>query len=209
MRKIHITESQWKTILLNEMAYPLDAKNDDGKPANFTEYEIAIDNTDTEDDAPEGNVTIPDTIKRSKGGYAFGNINSYHSEMHRLPESKELDNVKNSGFGVNNDKYINNSAQKGGKMIANISNEINSKKTGSRNNTNQVRISRMETYKTSNPELFAKNGGQKALDILKSQTKKASTSHAAKHSSDIKTKNTDTVDGITNVNTENGAYYFK
>ena len=61
MKKIHITESQWKSLLESECGYPLDLKGDDGRPDNFTEYEVAVDNTDK--DAPN-DVTISDTIKR-------------------------------------------------------------------------------------------------------------------------------------------------
>ena len=75
--------------------------------------------------------------------------------------------MKNSGFGKNNDDYINHTANaNGGKMASNIAGEINSNKKGSRNNTNQVRVSRMEDYKQNDPELFAKNGGEKTLNIL-------------------------------------------
>ena len=189
-----------------ESAYPLDVKNDDGKPDNFTEYEVAVNNTDN--DAPD-NVTIGDKIGKEETKPGWFGMNRYPA-MHRLPESAELDNAKNSGFGINNDKFINNIADSnGGKMVSNISGEINSKKRGSRNNTNQVRASRMEKYKETDPELFIKNGGQKTLDLLKSQTKKNSDSHRAKHATDTRIQSTLPGDNINYGKENNGAYYFK
>lgn len=202
MKKIHITESQWRAILESEFAYPLDVKSDGGKSECFTQGEVAVNNIDQ--DAPN-DVTISDTVKRSKEGW-FG-MNRYPA-MHRLPESKELDNIKNSGYGAKNNSYIKNTASsEGGKMVSNISGEINSNKDGSRNNTNQVRIYRMENYKKNDPALFAKNGGEETLRILKTQTNKNAKSNAAKHSSDVKTRNTNQVDTLNNEN--NGVYYFK
>ena len=204
MKKIRITESQLKCILESECGYPLDLKSDDGKPDNFTEYEVAVNNIDN--DAPS-DVTIPDAIKRSKEGW-FG-MNRYPS-MHRLPESAELDNMQNSGYGIKSDNYLNNAAKNsGGKMVSNISNEINSNTRGSRNNTNQVRVSRMENYKKNNPELFAKNGGEETLNILKGQTKKQANSYNSKHSTDIRTQNATPGAQLNFDKGENGAYYFK
>jgi len=204
MKKIHITESQWKHIMESECGYPLDLKSDDGKPDNFTETEIAINNTDK--DAPN-DVTTSDAVKRSKEGW-FG-MNRYPA-MHRLPESRELDNVENSGFGSKNDAYINSAAKKnGGKMVSNIAGEINSDKRGSRNNTNQVRISRMEDYKQNNPNLYLKNGGDKTLNALKNQTKKQASTYNAKHATDVRTNNTTPGAQLNFDKGENGAYYFK
>lgn len=204
MKKIRITESQWKRILESEYAYPIDLKSDDEKPDNFTEYETAINNNDK--DAPN-DVTTGEGYKRSKPGW-FG-MNRYPA-MHRLPESRELDNKESSGFGKNNDAFIQNVANNGsGKMVSNINSEITSKTRGSRNNTNQVRASRMRQYKETNPELFQKNGGEKMLNILDSQTKAQSDSYAAKHSTDIRTQDTTPGNNINFNKGENGAYYFK
>ena len=205
MRKIHITESQWKKILMAESEYPLDVKNDDGKPDNFTEYEVAVSNNDK--DVPDTDVMTGEAFKKSKDGW-FG-MGRYPA-MHRLPESRELDNAKNSGYGVNNDNYINKAAQNGGgKMISNINTEVKSNTDGSRNATNMMRISRMEDYKRNNPDLFMKNGGDQTLNILKNQTKKQSTAHAAKHATDVRTVSTQPGDNVNYGKNENGAYYFK
>lgn len=202
MRKIHITESQWKTILEAESTYPLNVKDDDGCPDNFTEYEVAVNNTDN--DAPDS-LTIADKISKNRSKEGWFGMNRYPA-MHRLPESRELDNMQNSGYGMKGDAYINGSAKtNGGKMVSNIAGEINSDTRGSRNNTNEVRIKRMEDYKTSNPELFAKNGGEQTLNILKAQTDRQSGTHKEKHSTDL--RKSDTTPGISN--TTNGAYYFK
>lgn len=204
MRKIHITESQWKALLESECSYPLNVKGDDGRPDNFTEYEVATDNTDK--DAPL-DVTISDTLKRSKEGW-FG-MNRYPA-MSRLPESEELDNVENSGFGEKSDKYINNVANAGnGKMVNNVANEINSNTRGSRNNTNQVRLSRLEKYRTTNPELFKKNGGEKMVSILKGQVNAQSNTHKQKHATDIRTQSPSEGVPFSQKTIENdGAYYF-
>ena len=143
MKKIHIRESQLKRILGEDIGYPLNLKSDDGKPDNFTETEVAVNNNDKD---AKNDVTIG--IHRTKEGW-FG-MNRYPA-MQRIPESRELDNMENSGFGKNNDDYINQTASSnGGKMATNIAGEINSNKRGSRNNTNQVRVSRMENYKQNN-----------------------------------------------------------
>jgi hypothetical protein len=133
--------------------------------------------------------------------------------MHRLPEGKELDNKQNSGFGIKYDAEINSIAKNGkGKMASHISSEIESGTRGSRHNTNQVRVSRMETYKDTDPETYAKNGGDEMLKILKSQVKKTSDSNK---SADFgkKTKNTNpNVESTSNGGENksgNGVIYFK
>lgn len=204
MRKIHITESQWEHILESECAYPLDLKNDDGKPDNFTEYEVAVNNTDK--DAPN-DVTTSDAYKRSKPGW-FG-MNRYPA-MHRLPESRELDNVENSGFGINNDNYIKNVANNaGGKMASNVNKEVQSNTEGSKNVSNMMRRNRMQQYKKTNPELYQKNGGDKMLNILDNEISKQSKTHSAKHSTDIRKQDTTPGNNINFNKGENGAYYFK
>lgn len=206
MRKIHITESQWQRILESEVcAYPLDVKSDDEKPDNFTEYEVAVSNNDK--DVPNGDVMDSEAYKRSKPGW-FG-MNRYPA-MHRLPESRELDNQQSSGFGKKNDDYIQNVANNGGgKMATHVNAEIKSDKRGTRNNTNQVRALRMRQYKETNPQLFQKNGGEKMLNILDKQTKAQSNSYAAKHSTDVRTQDTTPGNNLNFNKGENGAYYFK
>ena len=80
---------------------------------------------------------------------------------YRLAEGDELDNAKTSGYGKKNDMFINSvSKNLGGKMVSNLNAEINSNKGGSRNNTNQVRVSRKKKKKKEDPATFQKNGGQ-------------------------------------------------
>ena len=165
MRRVIFTESQINTILMSESAYPLDIKGDDGRPDNFTEYETVVNNAyvGTGDDV-NTDVTTSDQIKRCKKGW-FGlhtTTNDY-----RLAEGDELDNAKTSGYGKKNDMFINSvSKNLGGKMVSNLNAEINSNKGGSRNNTNQVRVSRMEKQKKEDPVTFQKNGGQKTVAML-------------------------------------------
>lgn len=199
MRKIRITESQWKLIMESELSYPLNLKGDDGRPDNFSGYEVAVDNMDK--DAPL-DVTTSDAIKKSKEGW-FG-MNRYPA-MQRIPEGVELDNSENSGYGLNNDAYIHNAAKSSdAEMVNNISDEINSSTRGSRNNTNEVRLSRMLGYKKSNPSLYQKNGGDEMVKILQSQTNMQSNKHKA--ATNKKPSKTNTTFGGT---TSNGAYYFK
>ena len=99
----------------------------------------------------------------------------------------------------------------GGKMVKNVSAEISSNKGGTRNNTNQVRISRMEDQKVNDPAAYAKNGGDATLKILKSQVKKTSAIHNAVHGEDEKKTNVNP--NVTSKTSEkkpnNGIIYFK
>lgn len=203
MRKIRITESQLKAILEYEgTAYPLDTKADDGKPANFCGDEIAVNNLDP--DAPN-DVTTTDNVSKKRARRAQFGINTARvSGAYRLEEGKELDNKQSSGFGMKYDALINNKAENGGgKMINNVANEINSDTRGTRNNTNQVRISRMEDDKVNNPQRFQQNGGDDMLNILKAQTKKESGQHKATHIQRKTPKEPNMNSG------ENGIVYFK
>lgn len=205
MRKIRITEAQFRKIWESEMGYPLDTKADDGKPDNFTGDEVAVNNIDR--DAPN-DVTTSGTIKRSKEGW-FG-MNRYPA-FYRIPESRELDDKEVSGFGKNSDAAINSIASNnGGKMLHNLANEINSDKRGVRNNTLQVRISRMEDDKVNNPEHFQKNGGEEVLKRMKSQVNKTSAANNASNSLP-QTKNTNpNVSSDTHGDgSSNGVIYFK
>ena len=209
MRKIRITESQYRLILESEeIGYPLNTKADDGKPDNFTGYEVASDNTD--DDAPM-DVTDMDNVSDKTAPNGWFGMRRF-SSMYRLPEGQELDNKRSSGFGVKYDAQITNQAKNGGgKMVKNVSAEISSNKGGTRNNTNQVRISRMEDQKVNDPAAYAKNGGDATLKILKSQVKKTSAIHNAVHSEDEKKTNVNP--NVTSKTSEkkpnNGIIYFK
>ena len=60
-----------------------------------------------------------------------------------------------------------------GKMLKNISNDIQN--GGARNNTNQVRLSRLKDQKQNDPAAFARNGGEQTMKALKNSTRKVST----------------------------------
>lgn len=174
MRRVIFTESQVNKILQAESAYPLDIKGDDGRPDNFSEYETAVDNTDKD---ATNDVTTSDSIKRAKKGWYLRSTLANHF---RLAEGDELDNMKTSGYGQKNDAFISNTAKNGGgKMVSNLNAEIKSNTDASRNNTNQVRVSRLETQKKKDPALFQKNGGERTLNILKNQIKVKSGQHSA------------------------------
>ena len=174
MRRVIFTESQINEILQAESAYPLDIKGDDGRSDNFTELETAVNNTDKDIST---NVTTSDNIKRCKKGWYLRSTLSNH---YRLSEGDELDNMKTSGYGQKNDQFISKvAANNGGKMVSNLNAEIQSNKDASRNNTNQVRVSRLETQKKKDPATFQKNGGQRTLNILKNEVKAKSGQHSA------------------------------
>ena len=176
MRRVIFTESQIKSLIEgNEPGYPLNLKNDDGKPDNFTEYENPVNNTDK--DAPN-DVTIGDGTygQRRKKGWFMRSTTSRQG----VYEGAELDNMKTSGYGDKNNAFIASTAKnKGGKMVSNLNAEINSNTGGSRNNTNQVRKSRLEAQKKNDPATFNKNGGEKTLQILKNETNKKGAEHKA------------------------------
>lgn len=174
MRRVIFTESQINEILQAESAYPLDIKGDDGRPDNSSGYEIAVNNTDRD---ATNDVTTSDSIKRAKKGWYLRSTLANHF---RLAEGDELDNMKTSGYGQKNDAFISNVAKNGGgKMVSNLNAEIQSDTDSSRNNTNQVRVSRLEAQKKKNPAVFQKNGGEKTLNILKNQIKLKSGQHSA------------------------------
>lgn len=174
MRRVIFTESQINEILQAESAYPLDIKGDDGRPDNSSGYEIAVNNTDRD---ATNDVTTSDSIKRAKKGWYLRSTLANHF---RLAEGDELDNMKTSGYGQKSDAFISNVAKNGGgKMVSNLNAEIQSDTDSSRNNTNQVRVSRLEAQKKKNPAVFQKNGGEKTLNILKNQIKLKSGQHSA------------------------------
>lgn len=208
MRKIRITESQLETILEYEGTYPLNVKGDDGRPDNFMGNEVAVDNTD--DDATN-DVTTTDNVSRKRSRRGWFGIFGYRSpNLHfSLRESENLDGRQNSGYGMKNDAFIQNMSNNGGgKMVNNLNNEIQSKTRGSKNNTNQKRIERLEDQKTEDPVTFAMNGGNKTLNILKHQVKKTSDSFS-KDDSKTTIEPTDGGLSTSKKETKKQVYYFK
>lgn len=208
MRKIRITESQLKTIL-ESIGYPLNVDDGNEEPENFMGSEVAVNNIDP--DAPD-DVTTTDNVakKRSRKGW-FG-IYGYKSPMSHFTvrESENLDNRQSSGYGKKSDAFIQATANNGGgKMVNNLNAEVQSDTRGSRNNTNQVRISRMEKAKTDDPATFVKNGGEQTLKILKSQTKKTSGTFSKEKSETTITPPTDGGTGGSKKKTQQTIYYFK
>ena len=209
MRKIRITESQWKTIVESELGYPLDTTEDNPVPDNAAGIEVGSDIKGKY--VPDSMPTTADkySTNRTKRQW-FGINTSYGRGAYRMEEGKELDNAQNSGYGVKADAQINSIASNGGgKMAVNVSAEVNSNTRGSRNNTNQVRISRMEDAKKNDPATYQKNGGDRMLSILKSQVKK--NSDKANASNERKTEDSITPQtGTTEKKNKqnNGVYYF-
>lgn len=208
MRKIRITESQLKTIL-ESIGYPLNVDDGNEQPDNFIGSEVAVDNTDK--DAPD-DVTTTDNVARKRSRKGWFGIYGYKSPMAHftIRESENLDNRQNSGYGKKSDATIQAvAANGGGKMIQNLNAEVQSNTRGSRNNTNQVRISRMEKQKVEDPATYAKNGGDQTLKILKSQTKKTSDTFSKKDTETTITPPTGESTGSKRKKTQQTVYYFK
>ena len=74
--------------------------------------------------------------------------------------NEDLDNEK-AYIGKNCQEYL---SQMDGKMANNISKEM--KKGGSRLNTTEVRLNRLEQQKKNDPATFAQNGGDKTIKAL-------------------------------------------
>lgn len=171
MKKVIFTEAQIRKYLNEEMGDYLDSvKNAAEIPGNAYGNEVFVNNLggDTNTD-----VTTTDGFmqKRSKGNRLFARS--------RQCEGQELDNMKSSGFGNKINNTISQLSDNGGKMINNINNEIQSDKDGMRNNTQEVRLSRMKNYKENNPALYQENGGDFMVKQLENNIKGNSTSHKA------------------------------
>lgn len=161
MRKIRITEKQLLHIL-KETSYPLDLSTSSDMPCNASGVEVAVNNMDKDAD---NDVTITDnpSHKRALSNRLF-------ARSRNICESNFDDN-RNQNFGKNEKENIKKVANtNGGKMVKNLANDIEN--GGARNNTNQVRISRLEKQKKKDPVAFNNNGGAKVLNALKSSTKK-------------------------------------
>ena len=211
MRKIRITESQWKAILESEFGYPLDLKSGPVTKDNTAGVEVAADplDVDVEKDSEYGISTTTDNISRKKMRPAqFGIRTARVAGGYRLEEGRELDNMQNSGFGKKADAQIAQAASNGGgKMVTNINNEINSTTRGSRNNTNQVRASRLRDQKENDPVTFAKNGGDATLKAVERQTQVNSAKNAATETAPKTT--TSTGSSKKGKSSEPTIYYFK
>lgn len=211
MRRVIFTETQLNEILQAESAYPLDIKGDDGKPDNSSGYEVAVNNTTVNDTTPnpKSNVTIGDRIAGRKSRKKKFGLSS--PSYGRIAEGDALDNMKTSGYGQKSDEFISKVASNnGGKMVSNLNAEIKSNTDASRNNTNQVRVSRMEAQKKNDPVTFQKNGGERTLKILKNQVNLKSGEHKAMTAGQVrKTDNTPNANKTPESHHNDSVYYFK
>ena len=216
MRKIRITESQWKTILESELGYPLDLKSGPVTKDNTAGVEVTPDplDVDNEKDSEYGVSTTTDNISRKKMRPAqFGIRTARVAGGYRLEESRELDNMKVAGFGKKTDDKIVTAASNAnsGKMIGNTAEKL---KNGEsiRKNTIDVQRKRLKDQAKSDPVTYANNGGKemvKALDNLAQRT--SATNNAAGGSSDvIPETNTSSTGGNHKSKSEQPTiYYFK
>lgn len=171
MKKVIFTEAQIRKYLNEEMGDYLDSVKNAGEiPGNAYGTEVFANNLDSD---AQTDVTTTDGFmqKRSKSNRLFARS--------RQCEGRELDNMKTSGFGNKIDNTINQLSNAGGKMINNINNEIQSDKDGMRNNTQEVRLSRMKEYEKNNPNLYQKNGGDFTVKQLEKNVANNSASHQA------------------------------
>ena len=150
MRYCFITEEQLQ-YLLNEGDCYLD-KTDTGSDVptdsiKFNGGEILAKNADSDE------VITTDKIARSRV--------SGHPWLRRsYGMNEDLDNEK-AYIGKNSQEYL---SQMNGKMANNISKEM--KKGGSRLNTTEVRLNRLEQQKKKDLTTFAQNGGDKTIKAL-------------------------------------------
>ena len=213
MRKIRITESQLKTILESELGYPLDLRSDPVTKDNTAGVEVTSDplDVDVDTDSQYGIATTTDNISKKKMRPAqFGIRTARVAGGYRLEEGRELDNMQSSGFGKKADAQISQAASNGGgKMVKNLNAEVQSNTRGSRNNTNQVRASRLRDQKENDPATFAKNGGDATLKALERQTKVNSDKNKATEEDTVQTLPTASSGKKKGKSSEPTVYYFK
>ena len=163
MRKVIFTEEQIKKIVGEDVAdYFNNIDNAGEVPDNAYGPEVFVNNVDKDS---EDNVTTTDRIARHKnrsnsGGRLFARSRTFES----VNESS-FDDTRTRNFGKNAKENILNGAGEGaGKMLNNLANDINN--GGTRNNTNQVRLSRLRKQAKEDPVTFMKNGGKQTLKAL-------------------------------------------
>lgn len=150
MRYCFITEEQLQ-YLLNEGDCYLD-KTDTGSDAptdsmKFNGGETVAKNADSDE------VITTDKIAHSR-------VSGHPWLRRNYGMNEDLDNEK-AYIGKNSQEYL---SQMNGKMANNISKEM--KKGGSRLNTTEVRLNRLEQQKKKDPATFAQNGGDKTIKAL-------------------------------------------
>ena len=175
MRKVIFTEQQIKRILGEDAADYLNSLDVAAEiPDNAYGTQVFVNNVDKD---AEDNVTTTDKISRNKnrsnsGGRLFARSRTFES----VNESS-FDDTKTKNFGKNAKENILNGAGEGaGKMLNNIANDINN--GGTRNNTNQVRLSRLRKQEKEDPVTFAKNGGKETIKALEDSVGKEKNKHS-------------------------------
>jgi len=165
--RIIITESQLKYILKEE-CYPLNIKDGTDIPDNIYGTQVAVNNLD-KDASDDVTITDNPSHKRAMSNRLF-------ARSRNVCEA-EFDDNRSQNFGKNEKSNIISTANNsGGKMVSNLANDIQN--GGARNNTNQVRASRLKAQKKNDPITFIKNGGNETLNALKSSTTKESNKNA-------------------------------
>lgn len=169
MRKVIFTEEQIKKIVGEDVADYLNNIDNAGEvPDNAYGTEVFVNNVDKDS---EDNVTTTDRVARHKnrsnsGGRLFARSRTFES----VNESS-FDDTRTRNFGKNAKENILNGAGEGaGKMLNNLANDINN--GGTRNNTNQVRLSRLRKQAKEDPITFMKNGGKQTLKALEDSVEK-------------------------------------
>ena len=94
-------------------------------------------------------------------------------------------------------------------MVKNLNAEVQSNTRGSRNNTNQVRASRLRDQKENDPATFAKYGGDATLKALERQTKVNSDKNKATEEDTVQTLPTASSGKKKGKSSEPTVYYFK
>lgn len=180
MRNVYITEKQYEMIL--EGGYPLNLTDgSDVTPDAASGAQVFTNNTDKDADP---NVTTTDAKSKRMSTRRL----AYLRTNRTLGEST-FNDVRTNNLGKNQKKeIINAGAQEGsGKMLKNLANDINGE--GTRDNTQRVRINRMEKQKIEDPVAYEKNGGDKTLKALKDSTRAESDKQKRNAEVDAQTNN--------------------
>lgn len=151
MRRCFITERQLKYIKENN-CYLDKTDNGTDVPTDsnvFNGGEVAAKATDSDE------VVTTDKIAHSR-------VTAYPWHRRGYGLSEDLDNDK-AYIGKKSQEYL---SQMNGKMANNISKEMQN--GGSRLNTTEVRLNRLEKQKKNDPNTFFQNGGERTIKALKS-----------------------------------------
>lgn len=164
------TEKQMERILGEDLDIFLNKSSEGDGEINGNAFgnEVFSNLGNADDDVPNSDVTDADALSQKlAGGHPFS------TRKRRVYESN-FDDERSNMFGRNEKQQISTF---NGKMAKNLSKELNGEKSAPRQNTLEVRASRLKQQKKSDPVTYAKNGGKQMEKALKSATNKMKAKH--------------------------------